>query len=171
MTDTPLPESAEIESTTTSEDPTVVERPERKVLLSGEKRTHAHHVEDDHIPSGIKRDDLSTIVANLFSEFYEEQLYDTKHFLKHFSDRRALVEIPVPSLLDHIKHTVCYDAEDQFDLRLLIMTVVPQDRKLLIDLCKQVSERFVNNPNRPKSPLTLMQFKVILAYRMAQLGF
>lgn len=161
--DNPVPDVVESESK--------IETKKKKIYLQDEKRIHARHVEDDHIPNGITRDNLATLTDRLFDAFREEQLYDTRQFLKHFGDKRALVEIPVPSLLDHVKNTVNYDAHNQIDVRLLIITVIESDRPLLIDLCNQVGERFVNNTDRPKSPLTLMQFKVMLAYRMSQLGF
>jgi len=138
-----------------------------KIYVPREKRQLPSNIEDTHLPDALTRDQL----GELFSNFVEEHLYDTKHFLRHFGDKRAAIEIPVPSLLDLVKASVCYDAEDQFDLRLLVMAVGPIDRPLLIDVIKNVSERFVNNPDKPKSPLTLMQFKVLLAYRMSQLGF
>jgi hypothetical protein len=138
-----------------------------KIYMPGEARTHASSVEDDHLPAMVTRDQLGII----FEDFVDDHLYDTKQFLKHFGDKRAALELQVPSLLDLVKNSVCYDEQDRFDLRLLIMFVGPIDRPLIIDLIKQVSERFVNNPDKPKSPLTLMQFKVLLAYRMAQLGF
>lgn len=142
----------------------------KKIYVPGQS-VRAESIEASHIPDGIHRDSLSEIVAKLFEDFAEEQLYDTQQFIKYFQDKRALVQIQVPSLLDLIKNSVCYDANNQIDLRLLIATIIPPDRPLFIDLAKQLSERFVNNPDRPATPLTLMQFKVLLAYRMAQLGF
>lgn len=123
--------------------------------------------DDEYIPNGIDRDHLGI----LFARFVDEHLYDTKQFLKHFQDKRAVIQLPFPSLLDTVKNSVCYDEQNNFDLRILMTLINPMDKKLFVDLVKQVSERFVNNHNTPKSPLTLMQFKVLLAYRMAQLGF
>jgi hypothetical protein len=140
---------------------------DKKIYMPGEKRQLPPTIEDEYLPKAITRDQL----GGIFEDFVEDHLYDTKQFLKHFGDKRAALEIQVPSLLDLVKASVCYDSEDRFDVRLLVAFVGPIDRKLLIDVIKQASERFVNNPKTPKSPLTLMQFKVLLAYRMAQLGF
>lgn len=136
------------------------------IIMPGDTRRMKND-DDDHLPPALTRDDLGTI----FEDFVDEHLYDTKEFLKHFGNKRAIIMLPVPSLLDLVKASVCYDAADKFDLRLLVNFVGPVDRKLFIDLATNVSERFVNNYNKPKSPLTLMQFKVLLAYRMNQVGF
>jgi hypothetical protein len=138
-----------------------------KIYKPGEKRQLEESEDSHYIPDGIDNDYLGMLFAN----FVEDHLYDTKSFLKHFGERRAIITLPVPSLLDLVKNSVCYDEQNRFDCRILVMFVSPVDRPLLIDVIKNVSERFVNNPNTPKSPLTLAQFKVLLAYRMTQLSF
>ena len=106
-----------------------------------------------------------------FKEFMEEDEYASKHFWKHFGNRKAEHAMPVPSLLDAVHAAVCYDAENQFDLRMLITLVFERDRPLFIDVAKFVAEKYVNNPNKPAGPLTLLQFKADLTRRMAQVGF
>lgn len=138
-----------------------------KLWTPGMPRSCDENPEDRTIPDDITRDMLSEI----FFKFVDDHLYDTKQFLRHFQNRRAVVELPYNSILDLVKNSVCYDEQNQFDLRILYACIAPMDKKLFIDLATQVSERFVNNPNTPKSPLTLMQFKVLLAYRMSQIGF
>ena len=139
----------------------------KKVWVPGTPIKKESSNEDMYIPDNISRDYLS----ELFEHFIEDHLYDTKQFIKHFQNKRACISIPFPSLLDVVKNSVCYDAANNFDLRILMTLISPLDKKLFKDLATQVSERFVNNPNTPKSPLTLLQFKILLAYRMSQLGF
>lgn len=123
--------------------------------------------EDELIPRGVSRDYL----WYLFDNLVKDHIYDSKMFIKHFADRRASMPLFGESLLDTVRKSVCYDSEGLFDIRLLIHITCEEDRILLIDVASQVSERFVNNPNTPKSPLTLAQFKVLLAYRLNQVGF
>jgi hypothetical protein len=136
-----------------------------KIYAPGEKREHSETDEDKYIPNNVPRD----MLALLFTRFVDEHLYDTKQFYKYFGDRRASHELIFDSLLDLIKNSVCYDPEDNIDVRILYQVIPPSDKKLFIDLVTQIGERFVNV--KGKSPLTLYQFKVLLAYRMAQVGF
>jgi hypothetical protein len=106
-----------------------------------------------------------------FKEFMEEDEYASRHFWKHFADKHAMMRVPVPSLLDAVHAAVCYDYENQFDLRMLISLIHENDKSLFIDVAKFVSEKYVNNPEKPASPLTLMQFKADLTRRLAQTGF
>lgn len=107
-----------------------------------------------------------------FKEFMEEDEYASKHFWKHFGTRKATMRMPVPSVLDAINAGVCYDAENNFDLRMIIITFVhDHDKRLFIDVAKFVSEKYVNNPSKPAGPLTLMQFKADFARRLVQVGF
>jgi len=138
-----------------------------RIYLPGEKREHAHTIEDDHLPDRVTREHL----WYLFEQLVADHIYDSKHFLKDFADRRATMHIFGESLLDTVKNTVCYDEHDMFDLRILATLVAEVDKPLFRDVAIQVSERFVNNADKPKSPLTLMQFKVLLAYRLSQVGF
>jgi hypothetical protein len=107
-----------------------------------------------------------------FKEFMEEDEYASKHFWRHFGERKARMAMPVPSVLDAINAGVCYDAENQFDLRMILMTFIhDHDKQLFIDVAKFVAEKYVNNPSKPAGPLTLMQFKADLARRLVQVGF
>lgn len=110
-------------------------------------------------------------LARRFKEFMEEDEYASKHFWKHFGNRRANMCMPVPSVLDAAHAAVCYDAADQFDLRMLITLIQDKDKPLFIDVAKFVSEKYVNNPEKPAGPLTLVQFKADLARRLVQVGF
>lgn len=122
---------------------------------------------DPIIPQNLSREEL----LKRFKEFMIEDELISREFWKHFGNRRASLEMPVPSISDCVDAAVCYDAENQFDLRMLISLVYPEDRRLFVDVAKFVAERYVNNPNKPTSQLTLRQFRVDLSRRLAQLGF
>jgi len=106
-----------------------------------------------------------------FKEFIVEDELVSRDFWKHFGKRRAQFRMPIPSIFDCVENAVCYDAENNFDLRMLITLVFPEDRSLFVDVAKFVAERYVNNPSKPASVLTLRQFKADLSRRMAQIGF
>lgn len=119
------------------------------------------------LPPGLSRAELE----KRFNEFMEEDKLVSREFWKHFGKRRASKRMPVPSIIDCVEASVCYDEQEQFDLRLLIMLVHPEDKRFFIEVASFVSEKYVNNPNKPAGPLTLRQFKADLSRRMAQLGF
>lgn len=123
--------------------------------------------ENNYIPDNVSRNELD----KLFKDLVDEEKYDSKHFWKHFGNRRAFMPLPVPSLLELAKRSIYYDPENNFDLRLMISLAHARDKSLFIDVASNVAERFVNNPDRPAGPLTLAQFKIILARRLAQVGF
>jgi hypothetical protein len=119
------------------------------------------------IPADLSRAEL----IKRFNEFMVEDEYASKLFWKHFGSKRSSREMPVPSIQGAIDAAVNYDDQMQFDVRMLLLLVHPEDKPLAIDVCKFVSERYVNNPEKPAGQLTLRQFKADLARRMCELGF
>jgi hypothetical protein len=116
------------------------------------------------LPPEMSRNELE----KRFKEFMEEDELVSKEFWKHFGRRRASKRMPVPSIFDCVEAAICYDDQNQFDLRLLITLVHPEDKHFFIEVAQFVSERYTN---KPAGPLTLRQFKADLSRRMAQLGF
>lgn len=120
--------------------------------------------EDMIIPNNVSRSKLD----ELFECFCEEDRYDSKQFFKFFRGRRAKLQIPVPSILDFCKNSICYDEQGQIDLRMSIMLVHYNDKKLFVDVANFVLDRF---KGKPRSDLTLLQYKTVLARRLGQVGF
>jgi len=119
------------------------------------------------LPPGLSRAELE----KRFKEFMKEDELVSREFWKHFGRRRASKRMPVPSIVDCVDVAVCYDEQNQFDLRMLMMLIHPEDIRFFIEVAEFVSERYSNNPDKPAGPLTLRQFKADLSRRMAQLGF
>jgi hypothetical protein len=121
------------------------------------------------IPPELTRSELE----KRFKEFMEEDELVSREFWNHFGPgkRMAQLRMPIPSLYDCVDAAVSYDGSNNFDLRMLITLVFPEDRKLFVDLASFVAERYTNNPTKPAGQLTLKQFKADLARRMGQAGF
>jgi hypothetical protein len=123
--------------------------------------------EDDHLAPNLTRDQLDKFMA----AFLEEDEYDSKMFFKDLRGRKAMMRLPFDSLLDLVKVSVCYDIEKNFDGRLLTQLIHKDDLKLYAWVFEAAAQRFLNNPEKPAGPLTLAQFKAVLARRLAQAGF
>lgn len=104
---------------------------------------------------------------SILNEFLSRDEVRSREFWKHFNDRRASREIPVPDLFDYIDHAVYYDNHN-IDVRLGELLLPPVDVKLFRDVVQFVFEDFLN---APLSNLTLRQFKSQLTRRLEQLGF
>jgi len=111
----------------------------------------------------INPDELPTIL----NEFLSHDEVRSREFWKHFGNRRASCEIPIPDLFGYIDHAVYYDKHN-IDVRLGETMLPPEDVELFRDVSRFVFEDFLN---APASNLTLRQFKNQLTRRLIQLGF
>jgi len=107
-------------------------------------------------------------MPKILTEFLTHDEVRSQEFWKHFGQRKASREIPVPDLHECIDKSIHYDHNHHIEARLLETVVFPEDRQLFQDVAKFVFEDFINEP---KSVLTLKQFKAQLARRMMQVGF
>lgn len=107
-------------------------------------------------------------MPEVLNEFLTHDEVRSREFWKHFGQRKASRQIPVPDLHGCINKSIHYDHNHHIEARLLETLVFPEDRPLYEDLVRFVFEDFINEP---KSTLTLMQFKAQLARRMEQVGF
>lgn len=107
-------------------------------------------------------------MPSVLAEFLTHDELRSREFWKHFDNRRASRQVPVPDLHECIDKAVYYDDCHNIDARLVESLIVPEDIKLYQDIVRFVFEDFINEP---ASPLTLIQFKAQLTRRMEQLGF
>lgn len=118
------------------------------------------------LPAHLAREELLKRLA----DYLEEAGLQSKEFWKHFGSKdKAKMPIPFESVFDTVDNSVCYDNKDQFDLRILMTVIDPDDRSLFIDIASFVAEKYTND--KPASQLTLRQFKAELTLRLCQMGF
>ena len=102
---------------------------------------------------------------------YESTLDDLRHlerdFIKHFTMRHAQHQIQVEFLSDLINTHVYYNG-DVIDTSSLVPFVPGPDRQLFKDVVL-FTFQYVNN--KPKTQITLMQFKGMLIFFLAWCGF
>lgn len=116
------------------------------------------------LPAGITRND----VIQRYKSAVDDLEYLERHYKRYIGDKQAPLQLMTDDLYGAIQTGVCYNEQDQIELKQLSKLVPKDSQKLYREVVNLV---YGIADGKPKTDLTLRKFKSLLCYYLCVAGF